>query len=266
VRYTRNAIAIYVLMMFYLASAFVIANWWFVIAIVLLPFVYMLIANRMRGEVGISYDPSGNVGNLLMYATGYTHPDAWLVPKPTGLTGGPLTQLKVAQLTETSASSLIKGYWLLLPASIAVGLLFLELFWRIAPVPSARYPGAAIYWPILATFQSLWITGTQSGLLQPLWIMYSFAGGAIAYLLLEFVPLIPVSFTGIAVGFGQAVPFSIAWLIGGIISKICEERLGVWWNENKRIIAAGMMIGESIAVVLSVAITLVLTSEWVMPF
>jgi len=250
-----------------LVPGFLMNNLWFIPFMVGMPLLATLISGRMRGEAGISASLHvGELQNILFILSGYREADVWFAPNPMTYQGaGWLNNLKMAELTETSAMSMVKAYLLLLPFTVVIGFVYVELLWRMAPIPSAMYPGAEIYWPIQATYQCLWIRGQQAGLFNLSWILYSFAVGTGAYFALALTK-IPSCYIGFAAGTGQLPPLATAILIGGVLSKIATYKLGGDWRSVSRLIAAGLAMGESIAITISVAISLILNSIWVLPF
>ena len=160
---------------------------------------------------------------------------------------------------------IIKAYFALLPFTILMAFIYLELFWRMGPIPSARYPGAQLMWPISATYTCMWIKGLRLGMFDPMWIIYSLIVGTGIYLAIH-VPGLPLSYAGIAAGIGVLPPFALAYLIGGIVSKAIEMRIGKErWAFYSRLAAGGLTMGESIAITISVAISLIINSMWVLP-
>jgi len=200
-------------------------------------------------------------------STGYAKADIWFVPWPwlTGI-GPQLSNLKVCQLTDTSAKSLIKTYWIFLPVSMFFGLIFAELFWSVAPIPSARYPGASMIWPINATYESLWMRGRELGLFRLDWLLIALAVGTVMALALDLARS-PISFIAVAAGTVVYPPFAVTYAIGFIIRALFWKLVGKDYFESKRqLVAAGIMLGEVIAVTTGVAIALVITSIWTLPF
>ncbi len=250
-----------------LVPDFLFANLWFIPFIVGMPFLTTLIAGRTRGEAGVTASIHvGELERMMFTFSGYQKADVWFAPNPmTQQGGGWLTSFKVAQLTRTSAMSMVKAYLLLLPFTVIVGFIYIELLWRMAPIPSARYPGAQIYWPIQATYTSLWIKGVQMGIFNLLWMFYSFIIGTGIYFALALTK-IPLSYIGLAAGTGSLPPFAVAIFMGGVISKILAYKLGDKWRFTSRLVAAGLTMGEGIAITLSVAISLILNSMWMLPF
>jgi len=232
-----------------------------------MPFVTTIIGSRLVGETGIGSFPVGYIQNILYYATG-AGVDVWFAPNYMTSSGsGWLSWFKVAELTETRSDSLIKAYWLLLPFALVVGYIYVELFWRIAPIPSGRYPGAVIFWDIDATMRSLWIKGRElPGLFTVDRILYAFVIATALYMVLDFLHS-PITLVALGAGISTITPYAVTYLIGAIIAKILSWRTGKeWWNKHKMLIAAGLLIGEGLAVTLSVAVALIINSIWTLPY
>ena len=251
-----------------LVPEFFWSNLWIVPAMVGFPIVSTIIQCRSYGETPTVISiPANTLTYLAYYASGYKGVDVWFAPTIVGASGFSwLTTFKLAELTETSIRSLLKVYWLLVPLGIIVGFLYLELFWKMAPIPSGRYPGVAIFWPLSAVNTAIWIKGGLKGLFKPTWILYSFLLGGALYLLLDFTHS-PITYIYLASGATTVPPISISFLIGGLIGLIIKRIKGdIWWNKNKLILAAGLIIGQGIAVTLSIAIGLIINSIWMLPF
>jgi hypothetical protein len=253
-----------------LVPNFVISNYYIIPLMIGLPFVSMLIAGRVIGETGVAGGNLGSLANLLYYTSGYPHADVWFAPNITiGSSGANVIQwFKVCELTETKSSSLIKLYWLLFPFAIAIGYLYVQIFWSIAPIPSGRYPGVAVFWPVQATTLSIWIKSGVSPLFKPDWILGSFIVGVVSYLGLGFLHF-PIPFISIAAGTTIFIPIAVTYLIGSLVGPIFRlvfKRSKEWWDDNKTLIVAGILIGESISVVVSLAIAIIVNAIWIMPF
>ena len=257
-----GGIAIFVI----LVPGYALAYPWLIFMMISMPIFITLIGGRIRGETGVT--PSFYIGDLrnMIYLTTGAGTDVWFAPNPMTQQGaGWLTTFKVGQLTETSASSIIKSYFALLPFTIVMAFVYLELFWRMGPIPSARYPGAELTWPIDATYTCMWIKGLRMGLFDPLLILYSLMAGTGLYLAIH-VPGLPLSYAGIAAGIGVLPPYSLAFLMGGLASKVVERRLGKErWASYSRLAAGGLAMGESIAITISVSISLIINSMWILP-
>jgi len=223
------------------------------------------------GVTGLSLQPPGQVLPIFKYSyisLGlYKGVDIWFIDPVVSVGGaGWCSTFKVCELNETDPMSYIKGYLIILPLSMILGLLYVQNFWSTAPIPSILYQYTAINWPIQATNTSLWITGKMFYAFDPAWIIGAFgltlAGGAIISLL-----KIPGSIIGIAAGVNTAIPFAVTALIGAIVSKFIAWRLSEeWWSRNRRILSAGLALGESTIVVIVSVIGMLSRSLWVLPY
>jgi hypothetical protein len=217
---------------------------------------------------GVTYGSNNlNILRVIYKASGYEGVDLWFVPWPwLPRVGTPLSELKVCQLTETSGKTLIKTWWIFFPISVLVGIIYVQIFWGMGPIPSARYPGASIYWPIQATYDCLWIRGSQLGLFRVDWLAGSFCFGIALSLLFDFLKL-PISFISIVAGTVTYPPVAMTYIIGLIIRFIICKYVGKeWFEDRKQILSAGLLMGETIAVIISIAITLVVDSIWILPY
>ncbi len=232
------------------------------------PLILTLIQGRMRGYAGVVPPRlSQNLVRSIYLLSGYAGTEIWFVPDLWTVTGqGILSQFKLAQLTKTSLRSFVKAYWIITPIAILVGFMYMELFWRVAPIPSGAYPGAAINWPVDATISSLWMKGLAHDLFRPTWLLGGFGAGFLVFLLSAFTP-IPLSLAGLGIGVYLAPPFATTYLIGIIATLIFRKLFGVtWYRKNRRLVAAGMLMGEGLAIALGVAAILMVNAIWVRPF
>jgi hypothetical protein len=261
--------AIYIGLFFVLVPNFMLSNLWFVPLQIILPFITTLVIGRMVAVTGTYSFPGESLTYLMYQASGYKGIDIWFVPNMMTypeMSIQRLQWLKIAQITETSSSSLMKVYFITYPLALLAGYFFVQIFWSMAPIPSAKYPGIGIYWRMMASIRSVWISGERSGLFQPTWIAGSFATGIITYFILNFLH-VPISFVSIGAGVGIITPVAITILFGSLVSLFIRRLRGKeWWNSNKQLIAAGLLIGESLAVVIAIAFSITLNSIWILPF
>jgi hypothetical protein len=181
-------------------------------------------------------------------------------------TTGDASNYKVCQFLETRDTDYIKMQVILWPISIAVGYLYIQLFWSIAPIPSARWPYISIYWPVQAAQFGVMIKGLQSGLLHIDWIIIVTVALLAFYIALDRFHS-PLPYLAIAAGlFPQNVPFIIAGFIGAIIAHLIHRQMGdEWWYENRNILWAGAATGTALAVTMAVAISMIINSVWYLP-
>lgn len=252
-----------------LTPEFVATYPWIILFMTVTPFVTTLITGRMIGETGQGSFSSDHVRRLLYLGSGYPGVDVWFAQTPMGASGHDwLKWFKVADMTETTTESVLKTYWLLIPFAIAIGYGFVELFWRLAPIPSGRYPGAQIFWEIDAIMMSLWIRGGLGGLFRPEWVLAGLLAGTGMYFGLTLLHS-PIPFVAIGVGANTNTPYATTMFLTAVMAFIVRRALKLsneWWKDNKLLIAAGLTIGESLAVTIAISLDLIINAIWVLPY
>jgi len=230
------------------------------------PLVGCLILTRMVGIAG------GSTGfpylrELLLASSGYAGLDAWFVPLPLveHLAGTGFTcQFKICQLTKTTVTSWIKMFALGYVLSLVMGFVYVEAFWRVAPIPSYEYPAPAIVWPLDVMFQSLWISKPTT-FWHPDYMLYSFVITAVLTALAQRVP--QISMVSIAIGLNIPLPMMMTNLIALLIKYVLGRLKGRnWVEQTKGTIAAGVFAGEGVAIVIGIAIAIVRNSLWTAPY
>lgn len=230
-------------------------------------FISSLIMTRGIGISGVAMNVP-YVTESVITLTPYGKSDIWFAPLYiTGGGGHWASWYKIAELTDTSITSYIKAHLIAVPIAWSVSFLILELFWRIAPIPSAMYPGVSTIWPAtLVIPKAMWITGKIATGIAPQLILSSFLVGVVAEIAISFAH-IPFSIISSVVGIMTALPIAITILMSGIVARLIEWRLGKeWWQEHRVTIAAGIFLGESVVVALAVALTMALRMMWILPF
>ena len=250
-----------------LAPGFVSSFPWIIAFLIIFPFLGTLVVNRLVGTVGTSENPFSQATNIAYFSAQLKYPglEQWFVSNPMGTTGD-ASNYKVCQFLETRDTDYIKMQVILWPISIAVGYLYIQLFWSIAPIPSARWPYISIYWPVQAAQFGVMIKGLQSGLLHVDWIIIVTVALLAFYIALDRLHS-PLPYLAIAAGlFPQNVPFIIAGFIGAIIAHLIHRQMGdEWWYENRNILWAGAATGTALAVTMAVAISMIINSVWYLP-
>jgi LytS/YehU family sensor histidine kinase len=161
--------------------------------------------------------------------------------------------------------SFYKTIWLTAPITAIASLIYMQLFWNIAPIPSAMYPAVSIFWPVQVINKSLWVTGRIQVGSAPMLILGSLAIGVVLEVLAGFFHAF--SFVSLVVGTSTPIPTVFTVLLGGIIGKILSSRLGEkTWKDTRSVVAAGIFLGESLIIVLAVALSMIIKSMWVLPY
>jgi hypothetical protein len=252
------ALPAYIVLDLYLVPDFPI--WPLIIAEFVFPFMILLGVGRMIGVSGQGNTPP-YMAMLTVWMSGYEGIDAWYLPLQMHPGIGWLQTLKVAQLTKTKATSFIKASLIGYPLALISGYLYMSLFWEIAPIPSDLYPTAGIQWPINTINHLVWVS-RKTEFFQPIKIGAGFGviGAAIAISeLLRF----PTAVIGVSAGLGIPIPVVTTMLFGVILKFALGQFLGKQWiKKYSATIAAGLGLGESLAIIFGVAIALAAKSIW----
>lgn len=237
--------------------------WWSVIIVVGFGIANTLITARIYGMTG--QDVVFPLRNMGIWLSGYPNPDIWLAPMNPASGAGWCGIYKLGDLTGTSMRSFIKIWWVIWPLTMLMGFVYVRAFWRMAPIPSATYPGVEIFWPLQITYDSLWITRV-TGLFRIEWVITSFAAMTILSAVVDFLAL-PISAAALVAGATMAIPQTLTLFVGGLSSVLIARSLGKKWFEgNKQVAASGLAMGEGIGVIICCVVALVIRSAWVMPY
>ena len=145
-------------------------------------------------------------------------------------------------------------------------MLYMQMFWALAPIPSASYPFLSFQWPITLMFWNLWVTKSIV-MFQPIVIIASFIIGA----LMDIIPAVmhlPFSLIGFVVGASTPMPNSLSMFIGALIGRfMIRRRLGEdWWRNYRYVMLAGVFLGEALMVGISATLMLMSKAAWILPF
>lgn len=239
---------------------------------ILWPFMLNIIAARAMGvtgmEINIPYVQPG-----LIFASGYTGSQIWYAPLYGGSFITPAVapasgagwcqSFKVAELTSTSPTDLVKAYLFLLPLGIVLGIIYTQLLWTVAAIPSSLFPTP--FWDIDVTMKAFIMRGGL-GSLSPILILGGFIAMSALTAIIDLAH-IPLSAIGIVAGISVPIANSTGILIGLIIAKILVKRFGErWFSRNRSVIVAGVLTGEGIIVATSTAITMIIKAIWIKPY
>lgn len=255
----------YILLCCYLLDDF---PWIFFLAYALLYTPLMSYASaRMEGLVGqVITIPMVREASFIL--SGYKGVDIWFAPIPIHDYGATTVGFRQIELTGTRLTSIIKTELLLFPIVIVSGLMFSELIWRMAPVPSASYPFAQKMWDLQARNSVLLMTSTVEGyspFLEALRFEHIASGFVLAtvmYALLSAFGLPILLVYGLVRGLGQSMPHAATMeLVGALIGRFYFlNRFGPSWRQYAPVLLAGFSCGMGLVGMLSVAIALILKS------
>ncbi|MBO3801922.1 MAG: OPT/YSL family transporter [Thermoproteota archaeon] len=272
----RGELSLWLILLLYLGASSIIVfmiamltNFPIWIAIIFVfgwSFLSSMIASRSVAisgfQVTIPY-----VQQATILASGYKGVDIWFAPM--GSSGGAAWWcgwFKLSELMDTKYTDFIKGSLTASFLAIIFSFIYVSLFWSISPIPSPLYPAVSIYWPVNVIMSGLWITGSVATKNALQFVAGSAIVGAIVSLGLDFLK-VPFSLIGFVIGTSTPFPTIVTSLIGAIFGIALQKLYGkTWYNENKSTIAAGLVLGSSLAMVIGVAIAMVVKGGWILPY
>lgn len=201
--------------------------------------------------------------------SGYQGAAIWFAPVPLTDDSAGVRNFRVLELTGTKLMDVIKVELLAIPILALSSLLFCELIWRLAPIPSETYPYTQEVWDLQARMFSLQVTATTEGssefleAVKPSVIGWGFGAGLISFLTLTFLNLPTFLVFGAVRGLGATTPGQILpELIGALIGRwYVEKKVGHQiYKRNSSLLLAGFMAGVGLVGMGSVAIAMILKS------
>jgi len=223
-----------------------------------------------QGVVGYSIGLPGFTWATLVYLSPYQGYAGFTAPPVIvgGGAGGFSQQVKACLLTNTKPSDLIKLIVLTTALSAIIGLVVIDYFWRIAPIPSMAYPSTVYGYPQTAVTDALLIT-RQLRVDVPRVVI-----PAIAVMLVLFVGEalkkvgLPWSSYGFTLGLFFGWPSALSLFLGSLIGNIVIAKFmgKEKWDAQKSYLVAGETLGEGIVAVILTILTLFSKSSWIWPW
>ena len=228
-------------------------------------FAIALVAVYSIGEIGF-FPQMPWPWQAIVYMTPYQGVAAWIMSPYIcyGTPGFWSQSVKVAYLTETTPKDYFKAITIAVVLNAVVGLLVMDAFWRLAPIPSSAYPASIIYWPLYATNDCLFIT--RQIRLDPVLIAGSAAlayGMVVLSNIIKSFPAIPL-IMGCYMLPPQAITVFIGSFIGNyVLARYLKKEM---WESIKGVFGAGLLSGVGVFVGIYVALTLISKAAWVWPW
>ncbi|HEX2973495.1 MAG TPA: OPT/YSL family transporter, partial [Tepidisphaeraceae bacterium] len=240
--------------------------------------LFSLIDIRAIGTTGYRVEPP-YVREGLIVSMKPKNINVWFAPWPVALGSSSWVQnFKTAELVGCRPRSLIVAFLLAYPVGMLANLLFVSIFWSIAPIPSAVYPYAEIVLPVWANNLCIWMSaampnaseGTRalvSQLFNLEWMFGTFAIFTTIFVLGKFFKRFEISLIGLAVGMVMPLPFAMSLFIGGLVARYIRGKTGPqWFAVNRNIIVAGLAVGEGVVIGLFAAIAALKNSLIALPY
>ncbi|MEM2261435.1 MAG: hypothetical protein QXK24_03185 [Ignisphaera sp.] len=206
----------------------------------------------------------------IIYFTPYKGYPGWVVSPYIclGTPGSASQMVKVSYLSGTKPKDYFKAWTIALILNLIFGLIVIDTYWRLAPIPSSVYPGSMIYWPIYATNDALF--ATRQIKLDPTLLSLSSLISCLLYFASNVLQKIGIPFHAIAFIMGcYTLPTSsIMMFIGSLISHYALARYfgRERWISIRGIFSAGLFAGVGIFLGVGIALTLLTKAAWVWPW
>ena len=258
--------------------------WWYVAPFALIwSLVFSLIDIRAIGTTGFRVDPPYVRQGMIMLMKP-KQIDIWFAPWPIALGSSRWVQdFKTAELTGCTPRSLIKAKLIAYPVGMLANLLFMSIFWSIAPIPSAQYPYTTAILPVWANQFCIWISASLSfsgvveisdatraviaQLFNLKWMLMTAAIFSAVFVFGKIFKRLRLSLIGLGVGMVTPIPFAISLLIGGLLAMWIRRKTGPeWFGRNRNIIVAGLAVGEGVVIGLMAAVAALRSSLIALPY
>ncbi len=201
--------------------------------------------------------------------SGYKGAAIWFAPVPISDYPGAVRNFRVMELTGTRLWSIVKVELIALPILMFSSLLFSEMIWRLAPIPSDVYPFTQEVWHQLALNKSLQVTATAEGsslFLEAVKfdiISWGLLIGLGLFGLLNFLNMPTFLVFGAVRGLGQTTPGHVLpEMVGALVARFYLERKLGRQNFKRQIviIMAGFSAGVGLTAMMSVALVFIAKS------
>jgi len=214
------------------------------------------------GGVGFPY-----LFEYLVVLSGYEGAKIWFAPS-IAHPGGP-SGFKIAELTRTKFSSLIKLGFTALGITTVFSFVFWHLIWRMGPIPSSAYPYINRFWPMHAIMKSLWATlyleGGPKFMLESItrwqFILWGFGSGLFLFSFLTVLKLPILFFYGIVGGIAPLPHQVMPMFIGALLARFyLGRKFGGYETFRKKyapVFLAGFGCGMGLIGMASISLVLI---------
>jgi hypothetical protein len=196
--------------------------------------------------------------------SGYKGVKIWFAPAPIPNYGYATVEFRILELTGTKIISQIKTQILTLPIVVISSLIFSQVLWQMAPVPSDAYPFAQKMWELQAKNMCLVYSSTMEGgsVFMEAWDWGNFAwgmgSGVVMFALLSTFGLPTLLVFGMVRGLGESHPGAMIFQFAGAMVGhfYLKRRFGKEWLKYAPVILAGFSCGMGLIAMVSVSFTI----------
>ncbi|MDD5708066.1 MAG: peptide transporter [Kiritimatiellae bacterium] len=196
--------------------------------------------------------------------SGYHGVKIWFSPTPLTNYGPATVSFRVLELTGTKIISAVKTKLICVPIIIVASLLFSQLLWKMADVPSNAYPFAQKMWDLQAKNLCLTMSSTMEGgslffeALKLRWFSLGLGFGVIGYTVLSVLGLPTLMLFGMVRGLGQGTPAGITFeVIGALVGRYYFRRkFGAMWMKYAPVLLAGYACGVGLIAMVGMSVAI----------
>jgi len=196
--------------------------------------------------------------------SGYKGVKIWFAPAPIPNYGVATVEFRILELTGTRIRSQILTQVVTLPIIIVSMIVFSQLMWYMADVPSDAYPFVQKMWELRVKNSCLMFSSTLEGgsLFMESW-RWSYFGlgvltGTVSFTILSMLGLPTLMVFGVVRGLGMGTPAHVTLeLIGALIGRFYfRRRFGKMWMKYTPVLMAGFSCGMGLVGMLAVSFTI----------
>jgi len=195
--------------------------------------------------------------------SGYRGVQIWFAPVPEPYYGAQVVEFRVLELTGTKIMGHIKTQLVALPIVLISSLLFSQLLWRMAPVPSEAYPFAQQMWDLQAKTSCLTMSSTMEGgsIFMEAWnwnyVFWGLGTGVVSFAGLSMLGLPTLLVFGMVRGLGLAFPGAIIFqALGAFLARFYLRKKYVMWMRYAPVLLAGYTCGMGLLGMLAIAFSI----------
>lgn len=196
--------------------------------------------------------------------SGYKGVKIWFAPVPIPNYGVQTVSFRVLELTGTKIKSTIKAQLVATPIVIIASLIFSQLLWRMAEVPSDVYPFAQKMWDLQAKNACLMYSSTMEGGSEFFeawrweWFGWGIGIGTASFTVLSLLGLPTMFVFGVVRGLGQsAVGSAPLELMGALVGRFYfRKKFGPMWRKYTPVILAGYACGMGLIAMVGMAVAI----------
>ncbi|MBU4199732.1 MAG: peptide transporter [Kiritimatiellae bacterium] len=196
--------------------------------------------------------------------SGYRGVQIWFAPAPIPNYGPATVDFRIMELTGTKIIGKVKTMLVTIPIIVVASLIFSQMLWGMAEVPSAAYPFAQKMWDLQAKMTCLTMSATLEGgsLFFEAWRWTYFLIGLVfgvgAYMILVFFGMPTLMVFGLLRGFGQGSPAPMLFeLVGALLGRFYfRKKFGAMWMKYVPVILAGYACGMGLVAMVGISIAI----------